>query len=151
MSSRWTQRAPLAAPRVFPGSRSLSLRTLLSSALLALTLTSHAAAAAARFYTVPPCRVLDTRGSLGTFGGPALAPGANRSFFLAPNSTLAGQCGISPTASAISANVTVTQPTAQGFLLIYPSGSAPPATSVINYRPGQTRSEERRVGKEGRD
>src|SRR5205814_9258861 len=89
MRSRWTQRAPLAAPRVFPGSRSLSLRTLLSSALLALTLTSHAAAAAARFYTVPPCRVLDTRGSLGTFGGPALAPGANRSFFLAPNSTLA--------------------------------------------------------------
>ncbi len=139
MRSQWTQRAPLSALRVFPGSRSLFFRALLSSALLVLVLTSHAAAAA-RFYTVSPCRVLDTRGALGTFAGPALAPGATRSFFLAPNPTQAGQCGISPTASAISANVTVTQPTAPGFLLIYPSGSAPPPTSTINFRSGQTRA-----------
>ncbi len=99
-----------------------------------------AALSGSSFYTVNPCRVLDTRGSLGTFGGPALAAGPSRSFFLAPNSTLAGQCGISPTASAISANITVTQPTSPGFLLIYPSGSAPPTTSVINYRAGQTRA-----------
>jgi hypothetical protein len=36
-------------------------------------------------------------------------------------------------------NATVTQPTAAGFLTLYPGGAAPLASN-INYRPGQTRA-----------
>jgi hypothetical protein len=44
------------------------------------------------------------------------------------------------TARAISVNLTVTQPTALGFLTLFPGGGTPPATSTINYSAGQTRA-----------
>ncbi len=90
--------------------------------------------AAVSFYTVTPCRVVDTRGATGSFGGPALAPGAERVF------TLAGRCGIPSSARAVTVNVTVTGPTAPGFLTLHPGGTALPLASTINYRPGQTRA-----------
>jgi uncharacterized protein (DUF1800 family) len=93
-----------------------------------------AAGAPLRFYTVRPCRAVDTRGSVGPNGGPALVAGAARTF------VLAGQCGISPTASAVSVNLTVTGSTAAGFVALYPDGSAFPGVSTINFRTGQTRA-----------
>jgi uncharacterized repeat protein (TIGR01451 family) len=42
----------------------------------------------AAYYTVSPCRVLDTRNPAGSYGGPALVPGADRTF------TVGGQCGV---------------------------------------------------------
>jgi hypothetical protein len=86
------------------------------------------------FFSVPPCRIVDTRGSTGTFGGPALVAGADRVF------PLAGQCGIPATAQAVAVNLTVTQATAQGNLRLYPAGVAPPLVSSINYVAGQTRA-----------
>ncbi len=41
---------------------------------------------------------------------------------------------------AIAVNVTVTQPTAPGHVIIYPLGVALPMTSTINYSAGQTRA-----------
>ena len=38
---------------------------------------------ASRFYTVTPCRVVDTRNSSGPFGGPALAANSDRTFVVA--------------------------------------------------------------------
>ena len=35
-------------------------------------------------------------------------------------------------------NVTVTQPTAASYLTIYPNGTSRPATSNLNFDPGQT-------------
>jgi uncharacterized protein (DUF1800 family) len=64
----------------------------------------------------------------------------SRAFYLSPSPAFAGQCGISPTASAIAVNVTVTNPSAAGFVKIYPAGTAAPTTSVINFRTGQTRA-----------
>ena len=88
----------------------------------------------ASFYTVTPCRVADTRNPNGPYGGPALAGGATRTF------TVGGQCQIPPTAKAISINVTVTGPTAIGFLTLFPGGTSAPLASTINFRAGQTRA-----------
>ena len=81
------------------------------------------------FYTVPPCRVLDTR-----LTGPVLSAGVPRTF------TVAGQCLIPLGAKSISANVTVTQPTAGGHVTVYPGGSDVPAASTLNFRAAQTRA-----------
>lgn len=86
------------------------------------------------FYTVTPCRVLDTRLADGPLGGPVLAANTERTF------VVTGQCGIPLNASAISANLTVTQPTDQGNLRHFPSGTPLPLVSTINYRAGQTRA-----------
>ena len=86
------------------------------------------------FHTVAPCRVIDTRNAGGPLGGPALLANTERTF------AVTGQCGIPLTASAISANVTVTQPTDQGDLRLFPGGTPLPLVSTMNYRAGQTRA-----------
>jgi hypothetical protein len=90
----------------------------------------------ADFYTVTPCRLVDTRIGAGPFGGPALVAGAVRSF-----PVTGGVCGVSSTATAVSMNVTVVGASAPGHLTLYPGDAAgPPATSTINFSPGQTRA-----------
>jgi hypothetical protein len=89
---------------------------------------------ASSFYTVTPCRVVDTRDPPGQYGGPALAAGSERSF------RIAGLCGIPDGAQAVSFNVTVTQPTALGNLRLFPVETIRPSTSILNYRNGQTRA-----------
>jgi N-acetylneuraminic acid mutarotase len=86
------------------------------------------------FVGISPCRIVDTRGNgfTGQYGPPALPGGAPRNF------VLAGQCGISPTAQAVSLNVTVTNTTGPGFILIYPQGGAQPSVSTLNYVANQT-------------
>lgn len=91
-------------------------------------------AAPTRLYTVPPCRIFDTRNPAGPWGGPALAAGVSRNF------SISGRCGVPPTAKAVSVNLTVTQPSAAGNLRLYPGGSAVPLSSSINYSAGQTRA-----------
>ena len=84
-------------------------------------------------FTLTLCRLIDTRLPAGLFGGPALAAGANRVF------TVVGQCGIPAGAKAISSNATVTQPTAPGFVVLFPGGTVP-GVSNVNFRTGQTRA-----------
>jgi glucose/arabinose dehydrogenase len=88
----------------------------------------------ATYFTLTPCRVLDTRNPNGPLGGPALVGGANRTF------AIANQCGIPAGATSVSVNVTITGPTAQGHLTFYAAGAPPPLVSTINYRAGQTRA-----------
>jgi hypothetical protein len=85
-------------------------------------------------WTVAPCRVIDTRNPDGPLGGPALATGPARTF------AIANQCGIPADATAVSVNVSITGPSAAGFLTFYPTGVSPPLVSTINYRAGQTRA-----------
>jgi hypothetical protein len=92
------------------------------------------------YFSVTPCRVLDTRGPAGDYGGPALAAGQSRAF------TLAGRCGIPASATAVAVNLAVTQPSAQGNLRLYPAGEALPTTSSLNYAAGQTRANDAIVG-----
>ena len=99
-----------------------------------LTTIPDAPPAVASFYTLTPCRVIDTRNASGPYGGPALGANTQRDF------TMAGRCGIPTTARAVSANVTVTQGSAAGALKLFPSGITVPVATVINYRGGQTRA-----------
>ncbi|MGH9366467.1 MAG: hypothetical protein ACRD3M_02175 [Thermoanaerobaculia bacterium] len=88
----------------------------------------------APFFSLSPCRLVDTRNPDGPLGGPVLQAGSSRSF------VAAGQCGIPATARAISVNVTVTQPATAGHLTVFPNGSDVPSTSTINYGANQTRA-----------
>jgi hypothetical protein len=88
------------------------------------------------FNTLAPCRIFDTR--VGTGPGaaaPALAPNAGRTF------ETSGLCGIPPTATALSVNVTVTQPAAPGSLTLYAGNEPAPApATAISFATGQTRA-----------
>jgi hypothetical protein len=86
------------------------------------------------FFTLTPCRIADTRDLDGPYGGPALSPGVERVF------VVAGQCQIPSTARAVSFNLTVTQPSAPGHVILYPGGTPAPSVSAINFRAGQTRA-----------
>ncbi|HVR96076.1 MAG TPA: hypothetical protein VMW27_05645 [Thermoanaerobaculia bacterium] len=82
------------------------------------------------FYTLPPCRLVDTRAA----DSPALSPSAPR-FFQA-----IGKCGIPITAKSIFANVTVVVPTGSGHVQAWPADAPKPSTSVINFSANQTRA-----------
>jgi hypothetical protein len=96
--------------------------------------------APADFYTVSPCRLIDTRNPNGALGGPALVTGLTRTF------TVAGACGVPLTARALSVNVVATGSTAPGNIRLFPGDSAIPQTSSINYTLGATRSNNGIIG-----
>ena len=85
------------------------------------------------FYTVTPCRLVDTREPGGGSGGTPLAAGEQRSWYL--NSS----CGVPDGARALSTNVTVAEPTAAGYLILYAS-YASLDVSTLNFGAGQTRA-----------
>ena len=82
---------------------------------------------AGAYHAQPPLRILDTRAGAG----------------MPPNSTLplpiSGR-GTVPLSGAIAVvlNVTVTNPTAAGFLTVYPAGGSRPLASNLNFSAGQT-------------
>jgi hypothetical protein len=87
------------------------------------------------FYTLSPCRLVDTRGTAGVpYGGPAVPPGGER-IFQAIN-----HCGIPPTAKAISINAAVVVAPGPGNLTFYPGDLSSPAASNLNFTAGQTRA-----------
>ena len=98
------------------------------------TLTNGFTYGGRRFYTVAPCRVLDTRNPNGPFGGPALSANTTRTF------TVTGQCGVPTTAKSVAINIAVTGASSGGSLTLYGTGIPQPGTSVINYGAGQTRA-----------
>jgi hypothetical protein len=86
------------------------------------------------FYTVAPCRAVDTRRPTGPFGGPPVDVGRDRSF------RLGGRCGVPAAARAVSLNVTVLEADAPGELVIFPGSGEEPNASAIGYRPGRIRA-----------
>src|SRR5262249_27292634 len=94
----------------------------------------NAPSGALSFYTVTPCRVIDTRNPNGPLGGPALTAGGQRTF------AITGQCGLPAGAKMVSANVSITGPAASGFLGLFPGNALFMGTSSISFSPGQTRS-----------
>jgi hypothetical protein len=86
------------------------------------------------FIGVAPCRIVDTRGPSGAFGGPALAPGVSRDFALP-----SGPCaGLPASAKAYSLNLTATNTAGPGFLKVYPQGGPAPVVSTLNYVAGES-------------
>ena len=86
------------------------------------------------FFTLAPCRVIDTRGPNGSYGGPALQGNGARRLF-----QLAGQCGVPVDAKAVALNVTVVQPASAGDFRVGPGGVAA-VTSTLNFSAGQVRA-----------
>ncbi|MFB7381134.1 hypothetical protein ACFC6U_16115 [Kitasatospora purpeofusca] len=85
------------------------------------------------FHPQGPTRVLDTRAPIGV---PSARP-------VAPNGTLelqlAGTAGVPSTGvTAVTVNVTVTDPGDDGHLTVYPHGGAAPDTSNLNWTAGRT-------------
>jgi hypothetical protein len=91
-------------------------------------LKQRAACRTGSFYTVTPCRLMDTR------EGPAITSSQESDF------TIFGKCGVPNSAAAVVLNLTVVSPTGQGHLTAYPAGSFQPPTSALNFRAGQTRA-----------
>jgi glucose/arabinose dehydrogenase/PKD repeat protein len=87
-----------------------------------------------RYFTLSPCRLVDTRGPAGPLGGPALSSGVTRTF------DLDGVCNVPATARALAVNVTAVQGTSFGSLQMWAGGSLQPSASVINFAAGQGRA-----------
>jgi hypothetical protein len=117
--------------------RAAALFFLLSAAA---AVGGRTASAQTGFFTLTPCRLLDTRGPAGPYGGPALAPGEKRVF------VIAGRCGVPTNSVAIAVDVAVVAPPASGFAQVFPGNGAPPVTSVLNFRAGKTRANNAIVG-----
>jgi Fibronectin type III domain len=77
---------------------------------------------------VTPTRVLDTRSGVGGVAHP-VGPGAAN--VIAVPVAQAGQ-------EAVVLNVTITNPTAAGYLTVWPDGTPQPVVSNLNFKAGQT-------------
>jgi outer membrane protein assembly factor BamB len=95
------------------------------------------------FYTVPPCRAVDTRGEAGTFAGPSLAGGAPPRPF-----PLAGRCGVPVDARAVAVNLTAVVPSGAGDLQVVPAGVST-GIATLTLQPGRVRATQAVVGLTG--
>ncbi|MGD9998763.1 MAG: S8 family peptidase [Ilumatobacteraceae bacterium] len=89
------------------------------------------------FQPVLPSRLLDTRPGLttvdGTFAGQGqVASGAITQL------AVTGRAGIAADATAVVLNVTAVEPTASGFITVYPCSSGVPNSSSLNFAAGAT-------------
>ena len=92
---------------------------------------------ATRFYPVTPCRLFDTREAAGdSAAAPALAAGETRVL------TIGSRCGLdSGVLRSLSVNETVTQPAAEGDLVLWRGDiEVAPITSSISFGAGRTRA-----------
>jgi urease beta subunit len=88
--------------------------------------------AAGTFAPLPPARVLDTRAGLGAAQA-VVGPGADLIV------QITGRGGVPASGvSAVVANVTVTQPTAGGWVAVWADGGAMPPVSNLNFTAHQT-------------
>lgn len=86
------------------------------------------------FYTLTPCRLVDTRNPTGTLGGPTMGANTTRIFPVSQAS-----CGL-PTvqvSEAYSLNVTVVPQGVLGYLSLWPTGATQPVVSTLNAYNGQ--------------
>jgi PKD repeat protein len=86
------------------------------------------------FYTVTPCRLLDTR--LAEDGAAPVPSNTTRLLDVAAVT----RCAVSPLAVAVTVNLTVVEPTARGHLAAFAGGASVPPTSTVNFGAGQTRA-----------
>jgi hypothetical protein len=85
---------------------------------------------ALNFYTLAPCRAVDTRtgnGFSGMFGPPTLGGNSSRDFPL-----LTSVCNVPANAQAYSLNATVVPPAPLSYLTLHPAGTARPLVSTLN-------------------
>ena len=116
-------------------------KVLVVAALMVVTVAAQAAdaqldpsactlCAGGEFFPVTPQRVFDTRD--GTGGRTGALP-----FGQGVDVTVAGVAGVPATGVlAVALNLTVDQPNQAGYLTAYPTGTAAPVASNVNFTPG---------------
>lgn len=82
------------------------------------------------FVMVDPRRVLDTRGGVGTAGGGSFSANETRTLRID---------GLPDDATAVVLNTTAVAPQGDGFVTVWPTGSAQPNASNLNTTAGVTR------------
>lgn len=91
---------------------------------------------ALRFVPVTPCRVVDTRGPNGQYGGPPIQGGTERDFAI-PN----GPCpNIPSNAAAYALNVTAIPFEHLSYLTAWPTGFTQPNISLLNSYDGRVKA-----------
>ena len=94
--------------------------------------TTPPATTPGRFTPLTPARIVDSRDGTGGLAG-AVGPGATVDL------QVAGRGGI-PTndVAAVAMTVTVTAPSAHGYLTLFPGGTPQPVAANLNFVPGET-------------
>ena len=85
------------------------------------------------FVPLDPTRILDTRNNTGGFGFNPVPAGATIDV------PVTGLAGVPANATAVILNATVVSPAGPGFLTIFPTGTARPNASDLNYAAGEIR------------
>ncbi len=86
------------------------------------------------FTGITPTRLLDTRDGTGGIGG-RFTSGEIRNLDVAPSAKGA----VPRDATAVVLNVTAVNPTSNGYVTVWPTGTTSPLASSLNTQPGQTR------------
>ncbi|HEY2739718.1 MAG TPA: hypothetical protein VGK45_15015 [Thermoanaerobaculia bacterium] len=97
---------------------------LIAAAALLLSAAPVFAAGPLRFFPLTPCRLIDTRST----DSPALVGNATRNF------TVQGKCGIPVNAKAVAVNATIVGPNSDGYITLFPSGTAWPGTANLTFK-----------------
>src|SRR6185295_4664373 len=105
-------------------------RLALSAALFLAALPALAAGPY-QFFAVSPCRLVDTRLAAGPNAGPPIARMTQRDF------QVQGKCGVPGGAKAAALNLTVLNAGGTGWIAAWPSGSAQPTVSNVNFLNGE--------------
>ena len=104
-----------------------TLRLTLFMLLLAVAGNALAQTGPYQYYTLTPCRIVDTRGANSTNGGPIFGSNSTRNF------QIRGFCGVPTGAKAVSLNMTIVNATQSSFLTVWPSDVARPLVSMLNF------------------
>ncbi len=78
------------------------------------------------YFSVTPCRLLDTR------GGPQITA-------IPTTIQVTGSCGVPANATALAGNLTAIPPAANGYMRLSPAGTSP-GTTTLNYRTSNVRA-----------
>jgi len=102
--------------------------TILTVAAAGVATSARAQTGPYQYYSLTPCRVVDTRNANGVNGGPILGTTAR-------NFAIKGNCGVPSTAKAVTINIAITGASANSWLIVWPAGQAKPNTAAINFSP----------------
>jgi hypothetical protein len=84
------------------------------------------------FFPLPPCRIVDTRGPVGTFGGPYIPNQQTRDFPVLESPCLS----TAQNAKAYSLNITALPHAPLGYLTVWPANDQMPTVSTLNASTG---------------